>query len=284
MGAVNQFHYPFARDELHRRTIFVAPKQIAMFSSSVYGRKESMETAMSTDPYSVAARENEFDSIKQRCQASLLIHNSSDLKDLFGCLREFHESFSDSIYKGSCLPTSTLPEEIFENDFFQNSPSGKRISSYLKMRVKSTQKQLNRCRVTDIVPIPPVSDIVYKRIPIPFTNLIADGPYCYSVQDYIAHLKKTIHYLDTYPNYRVIIDDATLYRQTVLYTKRNLKTLIMKKTNPCLVFELIDTEMSGAIFSYLSRLVEKSISENSRETTRTQLYEHLVNLAAANEK
>ena len=48
-GKMEQYFYPYPRDGLHRRTIYTASGEIALFSASVSGQHESLETVLTTE-------------------------------------------------------------------------------------------------------------------------------------------------------------------------------------------------------------------------------------------
>ena len=59
-NALKLFYYPWSRDDLHRRTIFVAPGYVALHSDSLSGQKETPMTVLTTDPMTVQLTDEHY--------------------------------------------------------------------------------------------------------------------------------------------------------------------------------------------------------------------------------
>lgn len=76
-GAIQQYYYPWARDSLHRRTIFMISGQIALYSNSVFIEREAAMTMLTRDRGIVDKLANDYAMIMKLCRPAMRTYSAS---------------------------------------------------------------------------------------------------------------------------------------------------------------------------------------------------------------
>ncbi|MDO4540235.1 MAG: hypothetical protein Q4B48_03895, partial [Syntrophomonadaceae bacterium] len=279
-GAIEQYYYPWARDQLHRRTIFVVPGHIAMYSNSFYGEHEAPLTALTRNADIVNVCGNEFAGIKQRCRPAISTF-LADSDRIFTEAEAIAAIKDVGVYKTNSLSVNTLPHEINERIRRYGTAFTFRMCESFERRGRARAQVLREHIITDIMCLPKLADVLAGRVPVPGTQAIPQGALYYTPQEYKAHLERILWHLDMYPNYQAVLTDAPHNDNIIMYAKGNSHAMLVKRSSPFAVFSVAEPTMATAFCNYLRRIADEKLTVGARSATIHRLREELKLLTAA---
>lgn len=273
-GAVNQYYYPYARDEMHRRTLFVVPGKVVLSSYSTANQRESAVTMLTSEPSIVNAFDEQFDNILSRCRRTMIVYTREELPETDACLTKLALVKKRSIFKSSSLSVSTFPEELLRK-VSGCGVVGMRLASDYRQRAELRDKILETNVVTDVMYLRPASEVLNGKAKIVGSGLLPQGPIYYTPALYVAHLENILRYMDKTLNYQVILTSDPYWNDVVIYSKEGSSTLLVKESDPTAIFEVTEQSMSDSLWDYLKRLADTQMRIGSRQATKAHLREEL---------
>ena len=269
-GTLKMYYYPWARDELHRRTILLLPGHIAVYSMSLYGQRESIMTIVSTEAEIVNSFNSYFESIIERCRTMINVYTLDESDKIFDCIQRMSRVHDSGLYKSFRLSVHTLPTDVILSTIQRGSPYVRQLMECYGQTERFKREVLEKNVITDIICLPRLEDVMANKEPIPGTAAGSNTLY-YTPTEYLHHLNRIIWYMKTYPNYRVALLNENELENVIIYTKGNDNALLVKKAFPFTMFEITDNSLSAAITGYLRRIADERICSGSREDTMRRL-------------
>mgnify|MGYP002732655396 CR=1 FL=1 len=265
-GAVRQYYYPWARDQLHRRTIFVVPGEVVLYGDSVFGEREPPLTLLTRDAGIAEVCLEKYKAIKKLCRPAILTYTSAS-ENLFACAEEVAAIEDAGVYKTDVLSVNTLPHSIRERIRSVGTPFAKRLGESFERRAKSRASVLRRHPIMDIMRLPAVANVLSGKEPIPGTQSLPGGPLYYTPAEYRAHLDNILWHLETYPNYSAVFTEDASFGSVTVFAKGDSRALLVKTTPPFSVFDVTERSMASAFCDYLRRIAEERMTPGARRAT-----------------
>lgn len=273
-GAVRQYYYPHLRDELHRRTLFVAPGKAAVFSRSFDGENQSRLTIFCMDELLVEICYQEALVLLKRCLPMMRVHTVSEPDSMFQTLTRVAGISADGIYKTASLSIPTLPPEIMERICREDgSPLAKQMLNNQRERALLRAEILRENRIEDIVTLADTEDVLAGKVPIPSSKMLPGGLAYYTPKEYKLHLQSIIAVMESSYNYQVILTDNPLWKDVILYVKGKNNVLMIKDNNPFTVFEITEPRMAASFGDFLRQISAQERMDTNRTDTLRRLRE-----------
>ena len=277
-GLIKTYYYPWTRDELHRRTLIVIPGHLAVYSASLQGQRESQLTFITFESSIVAAADEYFNGILERCRTMMSIYAADNREQLLERLQAVALIKDSGIYKSSRLSSHTLPASAIAHVRRRATPFTQQLMNTYVQNERYRIDTLRNHTITDIVCLPRLEDVMNGIESIPGTRTSAADRLFYTPSEYRLHLKHIIWYLETFPNYRAIIMDDPVQEDVVIYTKGDDRALMIKESEPFTLFEITERTFASSLCNYLRNLTVEKIAPDSRRSTLERLYSELARL------
>lgn len=265
-GAVEQYYYPWTRDELHRRTLFVVPGKIALYARSFFGENESRITVLSTERMLVDVCCEEFNALAARCKPMMRIYSPDEPEELIACLNEISAMEADGVYKSGTLSVTTLPDEIIRR-LGQRGGSAEMLSKSFLQRARLHREVLKRHTITELMYLPPLEEVFAGKVSVSGIAMFGLDKIYYTPAEYRLHLENILWKLETCPKYRVIFLKDPVLEHVTLYTKGDSRALIVKEARPYMLFSITEQHMASSLCDYLRHIAHAEQTEGSRRET-----------------
>lgn len=276
-GNVRLYSYPRMRDELHRKTIYVVPGKIALYSMSLYGQRESQLTVMTTDALTIASMGNYFDCIMERCTPIINVYTQADANKVMGCIRDISMQTDNGVYKCSKLSAHTLPTNALLSMKKRASPYVSKVLETYAQNENFKFNVLTQFVITDIMSLPNLDRVINGFEPVPGTTAGKNTLY-YTIEEYLLHLEHIVWYLEAYPNYRAVLLDDPGLNNIVIYTKGDARALMIKEVDPFALFEITDRKFAASLAEYLRNMVYEQTRPGYRRKTIDRINREITTL------
>ena len=275
-GALKMFYYPWARDNLHRKTMVVVPGSIALSSSSLYGRREADMTVLTTEPDAVTAYDSYYNGILEQCSSMIKVYTISEKSMVLERIHSLSQDMADGIYKSHRLSAHTLPQNVIQSAQHRSTIYVQNVLASFAQTEQFKVQVLKEHTITDLMCLPLLENVVSGTEPIPGAAAGEDTLF-YTLEEYYNHLQKIIWYIEEFPNYRAILLEGTDLENVVIYTKGLDHAMLIKEAEPFALFEITERGLASSISGYLKSLIDDSAAGNSRQATLRRLKSEAAN-------
>lgn len=282
-GALRLFYYPWARDELHRRTIIVVPGQIAIHSDSLAEQRECPMTILTTDKMTVRLTDEHYSRILERCRTMMNVFTDDTSVKPSTLYEEISKLHDFGICKSGRLSILTLSPDLLSRIRLRGSLHIQRMFDDYEKNAQFRQEVLKTNVITDIICLPALEDVIQGTAQIPGTKSSPTDVLYYTPDEYRMHIEHILWYLDAYPNYQAVLLDEPLFENVILYVKGNRIALLIKEKDPFVLFEITEQSLVSSLCDYLWRLVKEQSYTDSRHIIVQRLKDELSRLEQAME-
>lgn len=206
VGTVIPYYYPRLRDNVFRRTLFIARGRSAILAHSTGDPGVNRLNILIRDPLAVNALEQEFDDFLSLCRPLMQTFTPANFRtEIIPVLGTFRKAKSELMQFHITPSLMTLPEEVAESfarrsgyemfgDFLMNH------NRWLFMRGKVPANN-----VTDILLLPDISAVLDGKVPVPLADLFGLPTLFYTPEEYLLHLTAALKWLKTSKAYRAAV-------------------------------------------------------------------------------
>ena len=240
-GLIEPYYCPRIRDQIYRRTIFVAPGHSAITSTSIADDTEEMVNMLFYDKKAIKAFEKEFNNYLSVCRPLMNVYRE-DLDKVFAKSLMDLLSGEESI----CIAGSHPLFLLIPDEYFRDAP--KRVRETLFDLKEAFFRALeNNVTITEVFPLTYFTEDRedLKAFIYPGTS----GEYSTEVRK--AHLERILDLMRRYENYRPVISSVPMDHIEMI-SKEDGKTMIYTPFN--VFFEIKEQNMSSALFDYVGRI------------------------------
>lgn len=283
-GSIRMFYYPWTRDRLHRRTLFVAPGHVALYAASLHGQNVSQMTFLTRESSTIAAADAYYSDILERCRTMMSVFSADDQDKLLERLNAMAAIQDAGVYKSSRLSAHTLPASALPQLRRRAAPFAQRMLDCFAENEKRKPGLLRRHVLIDIMLLPELDHVLAGREPIPGTKNAAGDDLYYTPQEYRLHLKHIVWYLETFPNYQAVLLDDPALENVVIYTKGDEHALLVRDAAPFTLFEVTERGLAASLCDYLRHMVDDRISFGARKATIERLKQEIRKLESMAEE
>ena len=273
-GRVHSYYYPYLRDQIFNRTLYVVPGIAALVSTSVENKTEGGLTLLTTNPDMIKSLEAEFDNYMELCLPAITFYDYSKTEtELLQCVSSFYAYQADCINILGGLSYITTPKEVML-DFVQrfvnfDTPT---LIERFETEFAELDRLLQRYTYTEIICIDSFEDIISGKAR---SCAISGETFVYTPNAYRKHLKKIISMLEIYDNYHVIIVEDKKVKST-FYIKKGYAVLAFLSKAPYLVCDCKNLEMVAAVWEYTNKETEIGVTLDINKKQVITRINHLI--------
>lgn len=269
-GAIEPYFYPKLRDNIYRRTLFIAKGRSAIISSSIGSHtQESLNILVNSEP-AVRALEVEFMDYFNLCKPLMRIYNLRNNELFWKALKEFEESGGNFIITSPVPSYFTLPEDVATNMAVRND-----CRWILQNQNDTAQRFVHNLSqgnsVTELLNLPSLENVRDGLVRIPLCDLFGHPSLCYTLDEFKSHLKNIIRLLQIHENYNVIVSNQN-GSEYLLLVKEDIGVIMSKSAPPSTVFGISERSMTAAFWEYLQR---SAPPKSNKDETIIRLSEYL---------
>ncbi len=259
-GRVHSFYYPYHRDRIFNRMLYVAPDIAALVSTSVGNKTECGLTILTTNPDMITSLESEFNDYLELCMPATSFYDyEKSYEELYQCISSFYAYQADCINILGGLSYITTPKEVLL-DFAQSSDnlSIDTLNQHFDSEYAEIVRLLQRYRYTEIFSIDSFEDIISGNAK---SCAINGEIFFYTPNAYIRHLKNIISMLENYDNYHVVLVKDRKIESTI-YVKKGYSVLAFLYKSPYSVCEIKILDMVAAVWDYANNEMDTGIPDD----------------------
>lgn len=277
-GAIREYYYPWLRDKLFRRTIFVVPGLCALYSESIGDTAQNRITTFTTVPKVVEVYVQKFNDYLALCKPMMEIFTEETIDKLRPYVSSITDDHANRLHKFSSLSTYMLPAEIMKNICKQEGTKmAEQCYDLYLLSIETMEKALKNHSIENMICLASPDDVRNGKVPIPST-LLFSKPYYYTVDEYKAHLQNIIDKLESTEMYNVIITDKAAENSLIMFVRGNGRAMLIKADTPFTVVNVIEPRLAAAFCDYLRLMADEERHKRSRQGTIKQLKEYVAQL------
>ncbi|WP_422486446.1 helix-turn-helix domain-containing protein [Gudongella sp. DL1XJH-153] len=273
-GQIQTYYYPHEMKSIFGNTINVAGDIAALKSDSIRTNSHNSINFYITDKNVVASIRKNLITFIDKCDSLMHVFGFHDVKQLTSYLLKQGDNPGDLIALHQTLSTMTMPMG-FLYDLFD---SKELHQAHLK-RTSLLKSNLETYKYIEIFSLPSLEDLDKGNLQIELSNHISPEPIYYDRNTFRIHLENVIDWLETYPNYSVIVLDK-LFLNDVKITVKKDKTAILYKVTPYPIALAFDNkDIIDAFYSYIVAVINDSDEKTlDRNFAMERLKDYLKNL------
>lgn len=263
-GKLESYYMPKYVANRIKKSFWVIPNILASGAITASPDELCECTYISEDEEIVNNMEGVFEGLLSSCRKYFKIYNSSSAQDFTSSLLEFDAAIGNVITLKDNLTSVTLPENVLKRMLNRTNLSTleKNIRIELhKQRQKSFLKNLSRFKVTDILSIDALFDII--SVNLNSVEDISSLSMTYEPQDLYDHIMSIIGYLKEYDNYKFIPikKDMFNYGNNIFISVKDATGSILGKwnNNPAknIVIMTYEDLSSTVLYNMLNSQIDK---------------------------
>jgi len=259
-GAIEPYYYPKKRDGVFKKTMFIAPENCALISSSVGNMVDSSACFLNKEKESVKSITNEYQNFLELCRPMMRIFTAADYERYFLMLSEFEKEKAATFYKTDSMSILTMPETVIKSISERLDKDQKiEIAKYFTGRAEKFIENLKYNKFTEIITIPSIEPIVEGKIKVPFSDMLNKEELYYTLEEFIQHLENILMLMEFNKNYYVCINSDNKFEGYLLYVKEDTGVIVAKTSAPSVIFAINESNMTAGFWDYLSRKIDKKI-------------------------
>lgn len=272
-GSIEPYYCPKTRDNIFRRTLFIAPQTAAVMSSSVRDGIQNTANLLFTRQEAIQALQKEYMDYLALCRPLMRIFNPFNQGSYLETLVEFEFEKGDTILKTDSLSNITMPDQLPLRLMkrLQNK-NNKALLAYQQETTSRFLALLANHSFTEILTLPEPDNILKGSVAVDFSDIFSEIPVYYSPQEYKEHLENVISLLKSHKNYHVHLTNDNHLAGSMVYVKEGVGVLIGKTSPPSVVFAINESNMTAAFWDYLNLILKKEKhNKRSRDKTVAEL-------------
>ena len=288
-GRIETYYCPRIRDNIYRRTLFIAQHHAALVSHSIVNTKSAMVNLLIRDKSAVNALEDEFFDFLGLCRPLIRVFNTRNVEDFLHTYSEFTKADDNTIMLRSLPSRCTMPECV-------NESMAERIKHAIFKQ--ETDRLCARFRshldkghhVTEILQLKSI-DVVRETLPpIPFRDILGQPELRYTVSELCRHYENIIEMMERYSNYHVFLfqsgdsmfdrkylapfDTSIPHMENIMLTVKEQTGVLMYNAGVrTTAFFTDDMESTLSFWDYLYRFTEGEDRKRTIGRLRTYIEE-----------
>lgn len=264
-GAIEPYYYPRVRDDVYRRTLFIAPELAAVESSAVGTHTQTALNQYIDDKQAVAALTDEFQHFFALCLPLMRIFKSQREK-AWPLFTELNDAGGNSIFAHGSLPLFAMPGDVARAI---SERAGSDMLLRLQQQSKNAfEKNIARFTFNELVVLPSIDDVQAGKLAAPVIDLLdARKEVFYTKDEFVAHLENVIRCCKDYKNYRLILSDE-FEKNLLLYCKERTGTLIARTGASPIIFAFNEPSITVSFAGYLEMLLGQNTKGDRSATIK----------------
>lgn len=272
-GAIEPYYYPKKRDGIFKRTLFIAPKTVALVSNSVGNMEESIPSMLVFDENAILAFHKEFSNYLSLCKPLMKIFTPKNKSEYYGILSKFERNETFTIMKIEGISILTMPEDLGMRIMLRlGNSSTDELMNYHKSRIENFKKNLLTNSFIDIVRMPDIDQIKAGKVKVAFSDMFYLEDIYYTRDEFKCHLENLVFLLENFKNYHISFEYGEKYQGYMLYAKEDVGVIVAKTSSPSAIIGIDESNITAAFWDYLSQEIDISdIKRKNKDITISKI-------------
>ncbi len=254
-GGIEPYYYPYLRDGLFRRTLFIAPQTAAICTNSVQHNTNDMLNLFLTDISAIKALTTEFERYESLCKPLVRIYTEQNKEDCLTTLTQLAHA------KGNVIITHTLPFIFSMPEYLISNIAltyeRPELLDIWQESLRTFEENIGHHSVTEIILTRSEMLRNLKTQKPAISEILLPKEFTYTRKQYLAHLSH-LHQLERkHENFKVI-RKKQLQNDTFLYVKENAGAIISKSDAPTFLFT--EQNIVNAFWDYSQKELDQRFS------------------------
>ena len=273
-GSIEPYYYPRYREQIFRRTLFVAPGIASFTSVSLADTAGNAAHQLSTDSRTIHGLTEEFNRFLSFCRPLIKVVSGKELETFPTLRTELDEQPGNMIASGVFPSSLTLPEGLLPSLMLEDAHEKERVVKHHHERVAGFHKQLQNHTYTEILFLPKEEQLLDRASESDFALNYFTDHLRYSKDTLKAHLLHIVHLLDTCPNFSFFFVPHPGYGSVHVVAKEEVGVLAQKADHPHIAFAFNQSNLTHSFCHFLESVTEQTVREKrSRQYTCSRLRE-----------
>ena len=289
-GTIIPYYYPRLRDNVFRRTLFIARGKAAILAHTTGNPGVNRLNILTSNVPAVKALEQEFDDFLSMCRPLMQTFTGANFRTkIIPVLGAFRKAKSELVHFHTTPSVLTMPETVLES--LSRRPGCARYGDYLTNHNRLLFRRGTALAndVTDILYLPEISAVLEGKAPVPLAAMFGLPPQHYTAEEYLLHLCSTLQWMQTSKAYRVVLlmpgskhpaTGSALSAAYSLVSSLQAGVMLYSTQSPSTLFYTREQAMTSSFWEYLDGIIKNAAP---REETLTKLQQYIDMLKKAME-
>lgn len=253
-GAITPYYYPKIRDQVFKKTLFIAEDDIALVSDAIGHNQKNQANVLYTDGEMISVLVQTFKNYLSLCRPLMKIFSLSQWQESQDLLFEFHQEKAKSYFKSDSLSAMTLPSEILENLLKENKISAKEMTLHMAYQ-ECFHKNIKDHEFIELIHLPEIETIVKNGLQKQVLLSKKGEPIDYDLELYYSHLKNILRLMDSDNFYHPIVMKEARESGYLLFVKEEVGSIIEKSGQSFVLFAINEKNMTLAFGDYFKESI-----------------------------
>lgn len=260
-GAIEPYYYPQKREEVQKRTLFIAPGVAAISCTTLgYQTKHEM-TVLYTETKAIEAQIKEFQSFLGLCRPLMRVFNQVNFHTYLGYLMDFEQAPGSVRRESPGLSLMSLPAGLMQ-DLLKSLPKNERQEAFdwFVLRQGIFHKNIKKYQYIEIISLAKPEAVLCGEVPVLFSDMLIKPGLHYTKTQYQRHLQNILELLQTQSNYHVYLGGDVNSRAYLICLKEGKGCMVAKTQSPSVVFAIDEPNLTLAFEGYLKAFTQQALS------------------------
>jgi hypothetical protein len=276
-GAIEPYYYPKKRDGVFKRTIFIAPENCVITSTSNGEMVSNAVNFLIKDKKAISSFIEEFNQYLALCRPLMKIFTVKDKDQYFNTLIDFEQESANTIIKTGSLSILSMPKTVVKEMLNKiNNEKKYQIAKMFENRILTFEKLLINNTFTEIISIPNINTIKEGKLHVIFSDMLNDVEIFYTPDEYRLQLENIVRLLKKFENYRVYISSTEKDVGYSVYVKEDIGTIVAKTSTPSVILAIRESNLNAAFWDHLNSKIEPLIYDNQKRKNTIKKLEQII--------
>jgi transcriptional regulator with XRE-family HTH domain len=260
-GSIEPFYYPRYREQIFRRTLFVAPGIASFTSVSLPDTASTAAHQLSTDSQTIQGLAEEFNRFLAFCRPLMKVITGDQL-ETFPALRAELENQPGNMIASGIFPSSlTLPGELLPDLMLKDTHDHERVITQHLERTKAFYHQIKEYSYSEILFVPREDEFLKHASESDFALNYFTDHLRYSRESLRIHFQHLARLMEEYENFSIFLVPQTGHGAIHLVAKEDVGVLIQKADHPHIAFAFNQSNLTHSFYHYLESVTEQTVRE-----------------------
>jgi hypothetical protein len=261
-GSIEPYYYPRYREQIFRRTLFVAPGIASLTTVSMADSASGAAHQLNRNPRVVHALSDEFNRFLSFCRPLMRVVTGDQLVHYPALRSELEEQAGNLITAGIFPSSITLPQSLLPALMLDDTQDKDRITSLHHERFNRFTRDLSDHTYTEILYLSGENDLLERAMDSDFSLSYFTDHLRYTREALKTHLLHIVQLLEVYPNFHFWVVPHAGHGSVHLTVKEDVGVLLHKTDHPHIAFAFNQPQLTHSFHNYLESVTEQIVSEN----------------------
>lgn len=257
LGDIQPYYYPFYKDKVYQRTLWIAGGLLSVTSQSVHGKTRGMLNALNQAPEIVKSYVQEFKNYQALCRPLMDIIPATDgvLRSIGTSLQRMEEGRSARIFRSDTPPFVLLPKSLLQALVTRTGHEGfKEMLRLYDGEDSPFLQRLERLPFHLILSREALGLLSsYRPVRVGMKSYVTKDELFYTPDELRQLYEYWAHLLKRHENFHVYVSDQPRIESQILSSKALMVT-VFRDRFPAKAFVMDEPQMINAFWEYQVKL------------------------------